>query len=69
MFDLQVLRTIAIISERTNGKKLVLNQVSVNGGKQIWDLGSWMDGQRLGGVLMYDDEMEILRDELSIMRL
>lgn len=69
MFDLQVLRTIAIISERTNGKKLVLNEVSVNGGKPMWDLGSWMDGQRLGGVLMYDDEMEILRDELSIMRL
>ncbi len=65
MFDLQVRRKIAIISERNSGKTIQLNRVVINDGREQWDIGYYRNGERLGGMVMSDQEFEVLKDELS----
>ena len=66
MFDLKIIRRISDIHERNSGKCLQLNRVVINDNKlEQWDLAFWRNGERLGGVLMFDGELEKLKQVIN----
>ena len=52
-------------SFRNSGKTIQLNRVVINDGREQWDIGYYRNGERLGGMVMSDQEFEVLKDELS----
>ena len=67
MFDIQVIKKVAVIAEGRNGKTLELNRATINGGPEQWDLRRWQRDPETGekrmmkGICLQDNEMDELK--------
>ena len=65
MLDIEILEVIGVIATMKSSV-IELNRVSVNRGKELFDLGRWSkDGKRYGGTLFEKHQLDKLKQILN----